>query len=148
MAKGKTKAPVVINTAKWLPAKMEWVELDEATGEGFYVKEIAGDAILTFREDFERLEKAGDVQITQALDMMAKYIILSACDAHGNLLFVPEDFSFIRAKRMELLVHICNVAMPLSGMQITGLEVGVAVDLKNDQLSSSTTDLPTNSEKQ
>ena len=106
------------------------MELDGATGEGFYVKRLAGESILSFREDFEQLEKTGEVQIADALDMMAKLIILSACDAHGNCLFTQEDFSFIRAKNMNLLVHICNIAMPLSGMVLTGLDVGVAVDLK------------------
>ena len=146
MAKGKAKTPVVIKRDKFVLPTVEWVELDGATGEGFYVKELAGDFILSFREDFERLEKTGEVQIADALDMMAKFIILSACDAHGNCLFTQEDFSFIRAKNMNLLVHICNIAMPLSGMVLTGLDVGVAVNLKNDPPFSSTTDLQTNSE--
>jgi hypothetical protein len=148
MAKRNTKTPVVIKRDKFIMPKMEWFELDEAMGEGFYLKELAGDAILTFKEDFERLEKTGEIQFKDALDMMAKYIVLSACDAHGNCLFTDEDFSFIRAKNPNLLVNIANVAMPLSGMQLTGLDVEVAVNLKNDQPSSSTTDLPTNSENQ
>lgn len=140
MAKRHTKTPVVIKREKFLPPKMVWYELDDETGEGFYLKELAGDAILSFREDFERLEKEQEVKLSDALDMMAKFIILSACDAPGNCLFNQDDFAFIRNKRMELLVDICNIAMPLSGMQMTGLQAEVAVDLKNDQPSSSTTD--------
>ena len=145
MAKGKSKAPVVISKSKFLLPKMEWMELDAKTGEGFYVKELAGDALLSFQEDFDRLEKAGEVKLPDALDMMAKYIILSACDAHGNCLFTQEDFQFIRAKNIEQLMDICDKAMPLSGLQMTGVRAEVAVNLKNDQPFSSITDLQTDS---
>ncbi len=149
MAKRRTKAPVVISKSKFLLPKMEWMELDAETGEGFYLKSLGGDALLTFKSSFEDVEKAeGEVTLSKALDMMAHYIILSACNARGECLFTQDDFEFIRAKRVEQLVDICNIAMPLSGMVMTGLEVGVKSDLKNDLPNSSTTDLPTNLESQ
>ncbi len=78
---------------------------------------------------------------------MARFIILSACEKNGNSIFEQSDLPLLKEKNPNMLADMANVAMPLSGMSAGSLS-GVAVDLKNDQPNSSTTDLPTNLESQ
>lgn len=151
MAKGKSKSPVVINKDKFLLPKMEWFELDEATGEGLFFKELGGEALLQFKEEIDELKKhAGvdtELQPYQAVDLMAKFIVLSACDEKGHSIFTMDDLPMLKEKNPNLLVDMANKAMPLSGMSPTSLSE-VAVDLKNDQPNSSTTASHTNSVEQ
>lgn len=151
MAKGRSKSPVVINKGRFLLPKMEWFELDEATGEGLFFKELGGDALLSFKEAIDNLRKGvgedAELQPHQALDLMAKFVALSACDEKGHCIFTEEDIPLLKEKNPNLLVEMANRAMPLSGMSAASLSE-VAVDLKNAQPSSSTTDLPTNSTNQ
>jgi len=142
MAKGRSKTPVVINKAKFLLPKMEWFELDGATGEGVYVKEIGAEALLSFKEAIDALKKeAGEdteLQPYQAFDLMAKFVVLAACDEKAQPIFTQEDIPLLKEKNPNILMDIANKAMPMSGLNPVVLGE-VAVDLPNDQPASSTT---------
>jgi hypothetical protein len=137
MAKGK-----VVDRATFLLPKMEFFQLD-GTPEGFFFKELGGKALLEYKEFVEQLQNsAGEndtLQTSQALDLMAKFIVLSACNEQGNPIFDDGDLPALTEKNPALLLDMANFAMPLSGLSPQALGE-VAVNLKNDQPSSSTTD--------
>lgn len=141
MAKRKPNAPVVMDKRKFLLPRMEFFPLDEATGEGFYLRELGGKSLLEWKELLDQIKKAAgqDAELTtaQGIELMAKFVVLSACDADGNPLFTEDDVALLSEKSPNLLLDICNRAMPLSGMNpvvLTGDS-----NLKNDQDSASST---------
>lgn len=145
MAKRKPNAPVAFNKQSFLLPKMEVYWIDEAAGEGFYLRELGGDALLSFKDAIDALKKeAGEdaeLQPYQAFDLMAKFVVLAACDEKAQPIFTKEDIPLLKEKNPNLLLDIANKAMPMSGMnpQVLG---EVAVDLKNDQAGSLPTDSP------
>lgn len=132
----------VLDKASFLLPKMEFYQI-EGTPEGLFFKELGGKALLEFKEYVEQIQKSADgaseLQSFQAIDLMAKFIVLSACDEHGNPVFEENDMPALTEKNPALLLDMANFAMPLSGISPDALGE-VAVNLKNDQPASSTTD--------
>lgn len=137
MAKRRSKTHAVINRDKFLLPKMRWYELN-GSGEGLFFKELGGEAILEFKETVDELRKNGhELQPSQAIGLIAKFVSLSACDEKGHCIFTEDDIPMLKEKNGNLLADMANFAMPLSGMSVASLSE-VAVDLKNDPNSSST----------
>jgi len=68
MAKGKGVSPVVMSKAKFLLPKMEFFELDKATGEGVFIRELGGKSLLEFKELVEKMQaEAGEGKETSLL---------------------------------------------------------------------------------
>lgn len=138
--------PVLVNKASFLLPKMEFFQTGEqpdGTPEGLFFRELGGKALLEFKEFAEQIQKStgedSHLQQTQALDLMAKFVVLSACDANGNPIFDDGDLPALTGKEPNLLVDMGNFAMSLSGLSPKALGE-VAVNLKNDQLYSSIID--------
>lgn len=148
MAKRHANSPVVFDKRQFLLPKMEKFNYPDGTWSGLFFKEIGGEGLLHFKEEIDILKKTAgedsELQPYQAIDLMAKFIVLSACAENGHCVFTNDDLPLLKEKNPNLLLDMANFAMPLSGMSAKVLSE-VAVDLKNDQPSSSTTDLPTNS---
>jgi hypothetical protein len=132
MAKQVKKSPVVISKQKLLLPKMEFFVLDEATGEGFYVRELGGKSLLGYREKIAGIE--GDPTVVQSLDMMIELVYLSASNADGTPFFVSRDEADLFAEAsIGKVQSIADKAMELSGMS-----AGARNNLKNVPNLSST----------
>lgn len=146
MAKQKGHTLPSFDKKAFLLPKMEVFWTDEAKGEGFFIRELGGDALLSFKEAIDDLKKDmgedAELQPYQAFDLMAKFVVLAACDKNARPIFTEEDIPLLKEKNPNMLLDIANKAMPMSGMnpQVLG---EVAVDLPNDRADSSPTDLPT-----
>jgi hypothetical protein len=137
----QNKSALLIDKRAFLLPKMEFYEIG-STGQGFYLKELGGKALLAFKEAVEKVKASatsGELEPSQAVDLMVKFIVLSACDKDGNDFFNENDVAFLANKTPNLLVEIANRAMALSGIDSSSLRE-VAVDLKNAQPASSATD--------
>lgn len=132
MARRKSTTPVVINKNKFLLPKMEWHEVDEATGEGFYVRDIGGQALLEFKE---LADQHKGKTLGESLELLAFLMARGACDAQGHLLFTDEDIPML-VDKPAILMDVSDKVMRLSHITIHTEEKD---NLKND-LSSSTTE--------
>lgn len=130
MAKRHAKTPVVMNKARLLLPKMEFLVLDEATGEGLYVRELGGKSLLEYRELTRNIE--GEPTVLQAVELMVEMVLRTACNADGTHYFDSKDevIQFAEAS-LARLQNIADLAMKLSGIEAKN-------NLKNDPNSSST----------
>jgi hypothetical protein len=151
VAKGKSKPPVVFNKKAFLLPKMEVFWIDEAAGEGFYLRELGGEAMLSFLEAVNGLKKDksedAELQPHEAFELMSKFVVLAACDEQAKPIFTEDDIPLLREKNPNIILDIANKAMPMSGLNPAVIGE-VAVNLKNDPPNFSATDLPMNSESQ
>lgn len=138
MAKRKLKTPVVINKNKFLLPKMEWFSVDDATGEGFYVRELSGQALLEVKELADKLQGQ---TIGESLDLLALMVVRGACDKDGHPIFTDEDIPLLLDKAL-VLMNVSQKVMQLSNMTMSGEATN---NLKNAPPDFSFTELPTNS---
>lgn len=140
----------VLDKASFLLPRMEFFQI-EGTPEGLFFRELGGKALLEFKEFVEQIQNSADgaseLKPYQAVDLMAKFIVLSACDEKGNPIFENSDIPLLMEKDPNLLLDMANFAMPLSGLSPKAIGE-VAVEIKNDQPASSTTDSHMNSTNQ
>ena len=143
MAKRKGNSPVVINKAKFLLPRMEFFPLDEATGEGVYIKELGGKSLLQFKEKIEQMEdisgKDAELSTSQGIELMTTMVLLSACDAEGHPFFTEDDVILLAEKSPALLQDMADKAMVLAGMTPSVI-TEVTKTLPNAPQGSSTTD--------
>lgn len=135
----------LIDKTTFLLPKMEFFPVSNEGG--LFFRELTGESLLEYKEYVEHLQKEADgddeLKPHQAIDLMVKFIVLSACDERGRLVFDADDIPALREKSPNLLMDMANFAMPISGISSQSVSE-VAVNLKNDLPDSSITDLPTN----
>ena len=135
MSKGKSKAPVVMSKAKLILPKMEFIELDSATGEGMYVRELGGKALLEYREKIKD-KNAEDLSTLQSIEMMADLVLRTSCNEDGSPYFSKEEVDQLADTSLVKLQALAFFAMEVSGISTPIHEA--TENLKNDQASSST----------
>ena len=120
MAKRKSNSPVVIDKAKFLLPKMEFFPLNEATGEGIYIKEIGGKSLLECKELIEKMEaeagEGAEISTSQGIELMVFFVLRSACYQDGTPFFTEEDVALLAEKSPALLQDMADKAMTLAGM--------------------------------
>jgi hypothetical protein len=137
----KSKSPVMFDKAKFLLPKMEFFELDSATGEGFYLSELGGKDLLEYNELIRKLQAESGDRLTdaQGMELMIHLVLATACDAKGQPIFSQEDVALLSRKSPALLMDIANKAMEISGIK-PDKEAKEAMDNLKKATSSSTAD--------
>ena len=141
MAKGKSYAPVVINAQKFLLPRMEFFVADKATGEGFYIRELGGKALLECKEQIDEMRKeAGDdatLSPSQSISLMVFFVMKSACNTDGHPIFTEDDAILLAEKSPAMLQEIADKAMQMAGMDSSAVTEATKT-LPNDPAFSST----------
>lgn len=110
----------LVNKTQFLLPKMEFFPIDKENNVGLFFKELGGQALLEYKEFVENLvainDGDGELQPYQAMDLMAKFVVLSACDEKGVRVFEDNDTVSLKEKDPNLLLDMANFAMPLSGL--------------------------------
>lgn len=136
MAKRKSSPSFkMVNKSQFLLPKIEFFVTDKETGEGFFLSQVPLSELLEYQKGIKSmLGGLEDTPLTdvQALTVMSKLVVLSACDDIGNRFFDDEDVALLAKKSPVMLRDAADIAMRLSGMD------EVADTLKKANGSSST----------
>lgn len=130
MAKRNQKQPVVISKQELLKPRMEFLPLNDE-GQGFFVRELGGKALLEYRELIAKVqEEAGDGEIStaQSIELMVALVQMTACNEDGSPYFTPEEaeqFAGISIASLELAAD--------KAMEMAGMNREAKNNLKNDQ---------------
>src|SRR5688572_3859494 len=121
MAKGRSTSPVVINKQDALAPNREFVVLKEATGEGFYIRELKGRSLLKCKERLNSLKEIDEVAKELAMFDLAVDVLLEACQSEDGTPYFSnreeaEEFGDVSLVRLRVLFE---AAMQVS----TGSEV-------------------------
>jgi hypothetical protein len=110
--------------------KRELVPVAELGG-AVYMQELYAAQILDFNEFVAALKKKGRKEVTPStsLELMARLVSLSACDANGKPLFTENDVKQLAKSNLAVLITLSAKAMELSGLSSRALEE-VIVNLK------------------
>jgi hypothetical protein len=94
----------------------EWGATDPDTGEpiptSVFVKEMSARERETFEASL--FTGRGKKKELNLIDGLAKYVIATACDVDGNLIFQPEDVKWLTTKPVRLLKRIKDAAEELN----------------------------------
>lgn len=111
------KTPVVMSKKALLLPKMDFVVLDDATGEGLYVKELGGKALLEYKEKVLALKPGeSDFSTLQSIELMADLVLRTACNANGTPYFTKEEVDLLADTSLTKLQALSLVAMEVSGI--------------------------------
>lgn len=111
------KTPVVMSKKALLLPKMDFVVLDDATGEGLYVKELGGKALLEYKEKVLALKPdESDFSTLQSIELMADLVLRTACNANGTPYFTKEEVDLLADTSLTKLQALSLVAMEVSGI--------------------------------
>jgi hypothetical protein len=130
MAKGKANH-VVISKKELLLPTMEFLPLNDA-GQGFFVRELGGKALLEFYELVKGKDLAS-LSNVENIEIMTVLVHMTACNADGSPYFASkeetEQFANTSFAQLQLAAE---KAEEMSGMEAKDT-------LPNDQTVSSTT---------
>jgi hypothetical protein len=142
MAKGKSTSPVVISLNDALAPNREFVVLKEATGEGFYIRELRGRSLLKCKERLNSMKDIDEVAKELAMFDLAVDVLFEACQNEDGTPYFStreeaEEFGDVSLPRLRVLFEA--VMQVSTGMEATD-------NLPNDPNSSSTDNSPKSSE--
>src|SRR5215207_1651812 len=115
---------VVMDKAEFLRPNMKELVLDEETGQGCYVCEIGGKALLEFSEMQEQMQKIpreDEMATARAgYEITAKVILMGCCNADGSPYFTADDLEQLENKSPFLLERISKEIYQFNGMTPKG----------------------------
>ena len=97
--------------------KRELVAVPELGGS-VYIQELYAAQVLDFNELVQSLKKKGKKEVTPStsLELMARLVSMTACDATGKPLFTESDVKALAKSKPGVLITLSAKAMELSGL--------------------------------
>jgi hypothetical protein len=110
----------ILSRADFLAAtklKRELVPVPELGGS-VYVQELYAAQVLDFNELVTSLKRKGkkDISPSTSLELMARLVSMTACDATGKPLFTESDVKALAKSQPEVLIALSAKVMELSGL--------------------------------